>query len=320
MDSPLGLVRRDYSYDLPGLWTIVPHASWRGTYEMASFIAANCTTVLLPSSEAVYQDSTGQMAYPASGPDVSQSRCVEIDFPGKYQGMTRLLRRQTVAGPIAWMGSLMQDAQDASGLMFRRNRYYDPSSGRFTQEDPIGLAGGVNAYGFAGGDPVSFSDPYGLCPIPPWDCPAAVLAYTAKFGDEAVDFWADRAQSSSGAARAGSVVAGHFAALWTTETHQKTLHVLRTGWEMGRDAVRNASGPNQMENDPRKPRTVDHVHPAYPGTEDAQPHIHFHRMRETLNKDGTWGHGADPNNPPTLTREEKRWVKSHGWKTEPDQK
>jgi RHS repeat-associated protein len=50
------------------------------------------------------------------------------------------------------MGSLMQDGQDASGLMFRRNRFYDPASGRFTQEDPIGLAGGVNSYGFAEGN------------------------------------------------------------------------------------------------------------------------------------------------------------------------
>jgi peptidoglycan L-alanyl-D-glutamate endopeptidase CwlK len=36
--------------------------------------------------------------------------------------------------------------------------------GRFTQPDPIGLAGGLNLYGFAGGDPVNFSDPFGLCP------------------------------------------------------------------------------------------------------------------------------------------------------------
>ena len=43
-----------------------------------------------------------------------------------------------------------------------RNRYYDPSAGRFTQEDPIGLAGGLNLYGFAAGDPVNFSDPFGL--------------------------------------------------------------------------------------------------------------------------------------------------------------
>jgi hypothetical protein len=36
------------------------------------------------------------------------------------------------------------------------------SSGLPTQEDPIGLAGGNNLYGFANGDPVNFSDPLGL--------------------------------------------------------------------------------------------------------------------------------------------------------------
>jgi hypothetical protein len=36
---------------------------------------------------------------------------------------------------------------------------YNPT---FTQEDPIGLAGGLNLYGFAGGDPINFWDPFGL--------------------------------------------------------------------------------------------------------------------------------------------------------------
>lgn len=30
----------------------------------------------------------------------------------------------------------------------------------------FGLAGGLNLYGFAGGDPVNFADPFGLCPDP----------------------------------------------------------------------------------------------------------------------------------------------------------
>jgi hypothetical protein len=54
--------------------------------------------------------------------------------------------------------------RDATGQMYMRNRYYDPQTGQFTQPDPIGLAGGLNSYGFAAGDPVSYSDPYGLCP------------------------------------------------------------------------------------------------------------------------------------------------------------
>jgi uncharacterized protein RhaS with RHS repeats len=53
--------------------------------------------------------------------------------------------------------------RDATGQVYRRNRYYDPRSGQFTQPDPIGLAGGLNSYGFAAGDPVSYSDPYGFC-------------------------------------------------------------------------------------------------------------------------------------------------------------
>jgi uncharacterized protein RhaS with RHS repeats len=48
--------------------------------------------------------------------------------------------------------------------MYMRNRYYDPATGRFTQQDPIGLAGGLNLYGFANGDPVNLSDPFGLAP------------------------------------------------------------------------------------------------------------------------------------------------------------
>ena len=54
--------------------------------------------------------------------------------------------------------------ESAGGLIYMRNRWYDPNSGRFTQQDPIGFAGGSNLYGYTGGDPVNYSDPFGLCP------------------------------------------------------------------------------------------------------------------------------------------------------------
>ncbi len=84
-------------------------------------------------------------------------RCVKHVWPQCWFALAR-----PRLGPVAWHGTIPEDKRDAAGTHYRRNRYYDPASGRFTQPDPIGLAGGLNSYGFAAGDPVSYSDPYGL--------------------------------------------------------------------------------------------------------------------------------------------------------------
>ena len=98
-------------------------------------------------------------------------------------------------GPPRWIGELVTGMADGSGYQYKRNRYYSPSSGRFTQEDPIGLAGGLNAYGFGGGDPISFSDPLGTCP--PED---------SDFGPSCSGWWS-LALEAVGAA-AGAVIGG----------------------------------------------------------------------------------------------------------------
>jgi RHS repeat-associated protein len=87
--------------------------------------------------------------------------CYPIDWPARIMSTFHEVSAP-VGGPRSWFGTLVGEKRDGSGLLYMRNRYYDPKQGRFTQEDPIGLAGGLNLYGYAGGDPVNHSDPFGL--------------------------------------------------------------------------------------------------------------------------------------------------------------
>src|SRR5690606_14584836 len=114
----------------------VLHRNWRGSVGGATLIAGD-----------VVDEST---VWPAVLTDIQLA-------PDK--------RREDVAGPSlpnGWWGALVEDQKDATGLLYRRNRYYDPQTGRFTQQDPIGLAGGLNLYGYGNGDPINFADPFGL--------------------------------------------------------------------------------------------------------------------------------------------------------------
>ncbi|MDK2125926.1 RHS repeat domain-containing protein [Parachitinimonas caeni] len=53
-----------------------------------------------------------------------------------------------------------------TGRHYNYFRDYNPATGRYVQSDPIGLAGGMNTFGYVGGDPLTFSDPQGLIALP----------------------------------------------------------------------------------------------------------------------------------------------------------
>jgi RHS repeat-associated protein len=50
-----------------------------------------------------------------------------------------------------------------TGLEYNRARYYDPTTGRWTTEDPLGLAVGPNPYVYVGNNPTNAMDPSGMC-------------------------------------------------------------------------------------------------------------------------------------------------------------
>jgi hypothetical protein len=121
IDRPLSVVRMKYAdhpTDAAGYFrweqpfAIFPHFNLRGAAQTGTFANGArdwCLTV------------SGVL------------RCVAIDWP---EGWFPYNPVRPI--PEHWHGSLLQEKRDGSGLLYRRNRYYDPSSARFTREDPIG--------------------------------------------------------------------------------------------------------------------------------------------------------------------------------------
>jgi RHS repeat-associated protein len=85
-----------------------------------------------------------------------------------------------------------------TGWHYNWHRFYDPDIGRYLTPDPIGLKGGDNAYGYAGGDPLGAVDPWGLraivvgnvmqirpedLSVPPFDIPNTMKASGFDVGD-----------------------------------------------------------------------------------------------------------------------------------------
>lgn len=72
---------------------------------------------------------------------------------------TRSLAKGDTLSPLQFQA---RPYESVSGLYNFRARWYDPGVGRFISEDPIGLAGGINPYVFAGNNPIDGRDPSGL--------------------------------------------------------------------------------------------------------------------------------------------------------------
>ncbi|MDR0717764.1 MAG: RHS repeat-associated core domain-containing protein, partial [Azoarcus sp.] len=72
-----------------------------------------------------------------------------------------------------------------SGLYLTKYRIYEPGTGRWLSRDPIGEEGGINLYGYVGGDPLNYNDPTGEFGIV-----GGVLGIAINFGGQfAINLW-----------------------------------------------------------------------------------------------------------------------------------
>jgi RHS repeat-associated protein len=59
-----------------------------------------------------------------------------------------------------------RDAEDR--LFYNYFRDYDPAVGRYVESDLVGIAGGINTYAYVDGNPIGFTDTYGLSKTDRW--------------------------------------------------------------------------------------------------------------------------------------------------------
>jgi len=112
--------------------------------------------VALKEDEQVYHYHLDHLGTP----DTLTNQEGEVVWSVAYKsyGNIALAHENQIKQPIRFQG---QYFDEETGLHYNRFRYYDPEVGEFTQQDPIGLLGGVNNYRYAP-NPITWTDPFGL--------------------------------------------------------------------------------------------------------------------------------------------------------------
>ncbi len=114
-------------------------------------------TTLLARLDMV-SDGSGRLVAIAQKDGTLDSQYAQ-QIPGSNGGPwgSGITARSQTFSPSRWATVISNDTVSTF-----RTRQYDPATGKWLQEDPIGIAGGINLYQYNRNDPNSFGDPFGL--------------------------------------------------------------------------------------------------------------------------------------------------------------
>jgi RHS repeat-associated protein len=112
------------------------------------------------------------VAVPAITPGVTDLLWVHANHMGVPAVFTNA-SGSAIAMPLGYSApGFPGQSRTLADLYYNKYRDYDPTTGRYIQADPIGLAGGASPYSYAMNSPLRYSDPTGkipfVIPVPAW--------------------------------------------------------------------------------------------------------------------------------------------------------
>lgn len=128
-------------------------------------------------------------------PQVVTNASQQVVWMGDYEPFGKLAQNQSNSIEL-YSRFPGQYLDGETGLYYNYFRDYDSSIGRYIESDPIGLEGGINTYGYVGGNPLSFVDQFGLSagrlldrfPIPFLPLPNPNHSPNPGYGDPTVPY------------------------------------------------------------------------------------------------------------------------------------
>lgn len=160
-----------YHYNLDGL---LISETTSGGATIREYVYIDGQPLALLENGQVYYYHLNHLGTPQKLSDANQ----QVVWQGDYQPFGRAnVVVNSVANNIRFPGQYF-DLETEHYYNYYRD--YDTTIGRYLSSDPIGLAGGMNTYGYVFANPPKYADPFGLKPSR--SCVAATTALGAVCG------------------------------------------------------------------------------------------------------------------------------------------